>query len=50
VTDLNFNLSFNQEFIRTSEFFALNQPELTPKALPQPHVTLRKKEWQTINE
>jgi hypothetical protein len=41
---LNFNLALNQDFIKTSEFFALNKPDHSMAAMPQPHVTLRKKE------
>ena len=45
MTEKHFNLSMNQDFIRTSEFFALNNAA-SKTLMPQPHVTLRKKEGQ----
>lgn len=45
VTILNFNPNANLDFIRTSEFFALNNASLkTGSVMPLPHVTLRKKD------
>lgn len=51
VTDINFDLSLNQDFIKTTEFFARGGAEEKKGQMPQPHVTLRKKEWQqALNE
>ena len=45
MTYTNFNLALNQEFIKTSEFFALNGAQ-GKTVMPLPHVTLRKKEYK----